>query len=382
MDLLTWLQLLAWLAIGLVMVLFACTGGFDLGAGAMLPIVARNNNERRVVVNILGPTWDGNQVWLIIVGGALFAIWPRVYAASFSGFYFAILLVLWALFLRPVAFEYRSKFKSQAWRSVWDWALFSGSILPALLIGVAVGNVILGVPFHYDPVDIRFFYDGSFWGLLRPFALLCGVFSVAMMMAHGASYLMLRSEGVVYQRCKRVAIVATVLFIVLFIIAGLWLAFALPGYHLTSATHALLHQGISNNVSLQQGGWMQNYSQYPWMVIAPIITLIAALAMLLFTAKNKSVLCFTSTVIMTCGAIFTFGLSLFPFVLPSNNFPAQSLLLWNASSSQLSLLGILICAIIFLPIIFIYTTYVYRKLWGREGKMSVNRIKTESKDLY
>lgn len=374
-------QLLAWLAMGAVMFLFAATGGFDFGAGILLPFVGKTDKERRVVINTVGPTWDGNQVWLIIVGAGMFAIWPRAYAAAFSGFYFAMLLVLWSLFLRPVSFEYRSKLVNSSWRVFWDWALFVGSVLPALLIGVALGNILLGVPFYYEPFSLRFIYTGSFWGLLRPFALMVGINSVCMLAMHGASYLAMRTQGVVYQRVKKAYRIFAKLFILTFIIAGIWLAF-IPGYHLQSLPANPTAQPLANVVTMSIGAWYRNYQHYPWMVIAPLIAIVGAWFAMRWVGRDQTGKSFIASLFCLLGVLLTYGLTMFPFVMPSMTHAGQSLLIWNVASSKLSLIGILIVALIMLPIIFIYTAFVYRKLWGRDQRMSVERIEAEEHVLY
>src|SRR6185436_18910518 len=168
------LKIIWWLFVGLLLVGFALTDGWDLGVGTLLPFVGRTDDERRVVINSIGPTWEGNQVWFITAGGATFAAWPLVYASAFSGFYAALILTLFALFLRPVGFDYRSKVEDPRWRSVWDWGIFVAGFVPALVFCVAFGNLLLGIPFHFDG-DQRSFYTGSFIGLLNPFALVAGL---------------------------------------------------------------------------------------------------------------------------------------------------------------------------------------------------------------
>lgn len=374
-------QFLAWVTLGAVMFLFAATGGFDLGAGFLLPFVSRGDKERRVVINSIAPTWDGNQVWLIVLGAGMFAIWPRAYAASFSGFYFAILLILWALFMRPVAFEYRSKLTNLGWRRFWDWALFVGSFVPALLFGVALGNLLLGVPFHYDPFSLRFFYTGSFWGLLRPFALLTGVVSLSMLAMHGAAYLAMRTEGAVYQRVRVALKVFGTLFIVSFIGAGIWLAF-IPGFHLNAMLANPTAHPLANTVAVTAGGWYTHQLNHPWMFLAPLLAIIGAVVAMLMVSKDQTGKCFIASLCTLLGVLLTFGLVTFPFVMPSISQPGQSLLVWNAASSETSLIGILIVALVTLPIIFVYTTFVYRKLWGRNKRMSVERIEAEEHTLY
>lgn len=389
MDFMNILQLLGWAAVGIVMILFALTGGFDFGAGILLPFIAKNDEERRVVINTVGPTWDGNQVWLITAGGAIFAILPRVYAASFSGFYFAFLLVLWALFLRPVAFEYRSKMTSLKWRKFWDWSLFIGSLVPALLIGVAIGNLFLGLPFEYDPITLRFFYGTTLtdanalldlFGLLRPFALFVGIACVVMMILHGASYLAMRTTGVIHGRVLKVQRVSARLLVILFVLGGIWLIF-LPGYQVVFNSQAL-NQPLNNLVSVHASGWLLNYRHYPWMVLLPIIAVISAWKVIGFNKVGHYGKAFIASCFTLFFMISTMGLSLYPFIMPSLTHPEQSLTIYNSSSSEISLIGILVVAVIMLPIIFFYTGFVYKKLWGRGERMSVERIREESKVLY
>jgi len=172
------LRLIWWALLGILLIGFAVMGGMDLGMGTLLPFVARTDEERRVVLNLSGPTWEGNQVWLVLGGGAIFAAWPAIYAASFSGFYLAMIAILLALILRPVGFKFRGKIADPRWRTAWDWALFVGGFVPSLIFGVAVGNLFLGVPYQLDDT-LRASYQGNFFGLLTPFALLTGLFVLA-----------------------------------------------------------------------------------------------------------------------------------------------------------------------------------------------------------
>src|SRR5665213_935102 len=210
------LRVIWWGLMGVLLIGFALTDGFDLGVAALLPFVARNDGERRMVINTIGPTWEGNQVWFILGGGAIFAAWPFVYAVSFSGFYLAMFAVLASLILRPVGFKYRSKRPGKTWRTVWDWALFVGGFAPALVFGVAVGNVLQGLPFRLDG-DLRTHYEGGFLGLFTPFTLLCGLLSVAMLVTHGAAWLGMKAErGAVADRARNIGTVAAALASVLF----------------------------------------------------------------------------------------------------------------------------------------------------------------------
>jgi cytochrome d ubiquinol oxidase subunit II len=398
MDLYSIIQLLSWLAVGLVMFLTAATLCFDFGAGILARFVGKNDYEKRVIINIVAPTWDGNQVWLITAGAGLFAIWPRVYAGSFSGMYLGVLVVLWALFLRPVAFEYRHKIENTKWASFWDWMLCLGSLIPILIIGVAIGNLFLGLPFQFDSQTLRFYYGASkeliqepafisLFGLLRPFALLIGIFAVVMSIMHGASYCAMRTTGVLYQRFLKIQSVTAWTFVILFALAGLWLAF-IPGFHwqlaesLNTYSQAIEHPLTGGVVSVANGGWWVNYANHFWMLIAPILGFIGAIMVLNYGKKQQPVLAFSGSVIACFGVVFTLGFSLFPFIMPSSLAPEQSMVLWNASSSLISLIGILVVAVIMLPIIFVYTTFVYKKMWGRGVKLTPEEVQQRSHELY
>src|SRR5258708_851914 len=211
----TTLRLVWWGLLGVLLIGFAVTDGFDMGVGALLPFVAKTDTERRVAINTIGPVWEGNQVWFILGGGAIFAAWPALYALSFSGFYLAMFLVLFALILRPVGFKYRSKRKSIAWRRNWDWALFVGGAVPALIFGVAVGNALEVVPFN-SPADLRPFYEGTLFGLLNPLALYCGLVSLAMLVMQGAAWLSFKGEGPVADRAGAFGLKAALATAILF----------------------------------------------------------------------------------------------------------------------------------------------------------------------
>ncbi len=395
MDLFSLLQLLSWLVIGTLMFLLVAVMGFDMGSGMLARFVGKTDAERRAIINVVAPTWDGNQVWFITLGGAIFAIWPRVYAASFSGLYIGILIVLWGLFCRPVAFEYRSKIHSEKWRGFWDWMLFIGSSVPMLVAGVAIGNTFLGFPISFDPDNLRFFYGaGGMQGnpsafydlilLLKPFALLMGVFAIVMSVMHGAAYCAMRTDGILQKRFYKIKNVSAILFIVLFSLAGLWLCF-IPGYRWhadptwPTLSAAVAHPLQGATVSMIKGGWLYNYIQHPGLLLAPALAFIGAFLVFVFQRPLWS---FTGSILACFGAVFTVGLTLFPFIMPSSINPNQSLVVWNASSSQTSLMGILLAALIFLPIIFIYTTFVYKKMWGRGVYMNANEINKRNHELY
>ncbi|OOY24630.1 cytochrome d ubiquinol oxidase subunit II [Thioclava sediminum] len=376
------LRVIWWLLLGVLLIGFALTDGFDMGVGALLPFVGKTDSERRVAINTVGPVWEGNQVWFILGGGAIFAAWPPLYAVSFSGFYLAMFLVLAALILRPVGFKYRSKRDSAAWRNGWDWALFVGGAVPALIFGVAVGNVLQGVPFEFNDMLMPL-YPGNFimklLGLLNPYALLAGVVSLSMLMMHGAAWLSVKTEGAVKVRATEIGSVAGMVAFVAYILAGIWLAFGITGYHITSVVP---DNGPSNplfSTVEHSGSWMQAYADRPWIAIAPILGL-AGIAMAvrgLRAGREVSTLLWSKLGIF--GVISSVGLTMFPFILPSSKMPDASLTVWDASSSHQTLFIMLVCALIFMPLILAYTAWVYKVLWG---KVTVEDVERDSHTVY
>lgn len=359
------LRVIWWLLLGVLLIGFALTDGFDLGSAALLPFAGRTDEERRMTINSVGATWEGNQVWFILGGGAIFAAWPFVYAVSFSGFYLAMFLVLSALILRPVGFKYRSKRPDARWRAGWDWALFVGGLVPALVFGVAVGNVLVGAPFRLDG-DLRMFYEGSLLGLFTPFTLLTGLLSVAMLVLHGAGWLSLKTQGPVLQRVRLYGQGAAILSILLFAIGGLFVAWSGMGYRVDGVIDP---NGPSNphlgGAVAAAGAWLDNYAAHPWMLLAPILGFAGPVLALLGIRGRRDSLVFAGSSIANVGIISTVGLSMFPFILPSSIDPGSSLTAWNASSSHGTLFTMLICTVIFLPIVLAYTAWAYKVMFGR-----------------
>ncbi len=373
------LKLVWWVLVGVLLIGFAVTDGFDMGAGALLPFLGKTDEERRVIINTVGPHWDGNQVWFITAGGAIFAAWPAVYAAAFSGFYIAMLLVLFALFFRPVGFDYRSKIEDPRWRSIWDWGLFVGGAVPALLFGVAFGNVILGVPFQLDEF-LRPTYTGSFFGLLHPFALLAGIVSLSMLVMHGAVWLQMRAEDMIADRARKAAMLAALVMIVAFAAAGIWVAFGIEGYRIVSQpAHDAMPNPLAKVVEVGQSAWMANYHTYGWMMVAPVLGFAGALMVILCAFRNRPGRAFVASALSMTGVILTAGFSLFPFVLPSSTSHNSSLTLWDASSSHLTLTVMFWAAAIFVPIILMYTVWTYRAMWGR---VTVQQIRDNAHSAY
>ncbi len=373
------LKLIWWILVGVLLVGFAIMDGHDMGVGTLLPFVGKNDEERRVVINTVGPHWDGNQVWFITGGGAIFAAWPLVYATAFSGFYWAMLAVLWALFFRPVGFDYRSKIHNATWRTTWDWGLFVGGAVPPLIFGVAFGNLLQGVPFHFDN-NLVSYYTGSFWGLLNPFALLAGVVSTAMITFHGAIYLAHRTEGEIQNRARTAALVFGALMLVGFTGAGIWLAQGNFGYVITSAVDAAAQPNpMSKTVVQQSGAWFANYRDMPLTLIVPAIAYLGTAVGMLMVARGRTLTAFVASSIAIVGVIGTAGVSMFPFLMPSSTMPAASLTVWDSVSSHRTL-GIMFWAtIIFMPLIIIYTSWAYKVM---SGKVTTAYIRENEHSAY
>ena len=362
------LRFIWWLLIGIVLVGFAVTDGFDFGACTLLPFVAKNDTERRVVINTVGPIWEGNQVWLVLGGGAIFAAWPDVYAVSFTGLYLGLFLVLLALIIRAASFKYRSKRESAAWRNAWDWGLFFGGFLPSLVFGVAVANVLHGLPFEIAP-DMHIISKGSFMSLLRlfdPFSLLAGVLSLAMLTAHGAAWLGVKTEGNIQSRARSLGAMLALASAAIFVLCGIYLAFGVDGYQITSE---ISHTGPSNplykTAERAAGAWLANYKAAPVLWVVPLLGVAGFVLCAMMLKAGRDLLALICNGLGQAGVILSVGVSMFPFILPSSTQPSASLTVWDSSSSHGTLLAMLIVTLIFLPIVLAYTTWVYAVLRGK-----------------
>lgn len=359
------LRLIWWVLLGVLLIGFAAMDGFDLGIETMLPFVARTDLERRLVLETIEPVWEGNQVWLILAGGAIFAAWPQLYAVSFSGFYLAMFIILFALILRPVGFKYRNKRESSLWRNNWDRALFIGGFVPSLIFGVAVGNVLLGVPFRIND-DMMIFYEGSFFALLNPFALLAGLMSVIMLAMHGCVWLCVKTTGIVAERAKKYGTLLALLTVVFYVAAGLYLWKSGLGYRITSEIDP---NGPSNplfkTAVVEQGAWLANYLRYPALWAVPALGLVSPFAVILFLWARRPLVALLFGKLSIFGVITSVGVAMFPFILPSSLNPSASLTVWDSSSSHLTLFIMLISTGIMLPIIMLYTSWVYYVLRGK-----------------
>lgn len=365
------LRLTWWLLLGALLIGFAITDGFDLGVASLLRLLGRDDAERRSVLEAVEPVWEGNQVWFILAGGAIFAAWPLLYAASFSGLYFAMFAVLVSLILRPVGFAFRGKLQSRGWRNSWDWLLTLSGILPSYLLGVAFGNLFLGLPFDIDSIG-RFYFAGSFWQLLHPFALFCGLVSLSMFAMHGASYAAIKVSSPVRQRAQGAGIIAaTVLFICL-LLGGYWVD-VLPGHMIVDAVNTAAPSNPLNKVvATDIGAWLSNYKAEPRLKAVPLAAVALSVATALFLFANALKAAFITSGLTVSAVISTGGVALFPFFLPSSLNPNAGLTVWDASSSQHTLELMLFATVTLLPVVLLYTAWVYRTM---RGQVSVERIR-------
>ena len=373
------LKLLWWVLVGILFIGFAVTDGMDMGVGILLPFLGKKDVERRVIINTVGPHWDGNQVWLITAAGAIFAAWPLVYASAFSGFYFAMLLALFGLFFRPVGFDYRSKIEDPRWRNAWDWGLFIGGLVPALIFGVAFGNLLQGVPFHLDTL-LRPYYTGGFFGLLNPFALLAGLLSVAMLTLHAAIWLQLRTGEPTATRAKAAAKVWGLVTIVAFGLAGVWLVFGIEGYRVVSMPPLDAQPNpLTKEVVREAGAWLANYRAHPWTLALPALGFLGLGLSVVLSILDRPGLGLVLSSLGIAGIILTAGATMFPFIMPSSTNPNSSLIVWDAVSSHRTLAIMFWAAMLFVPIIIGYTTWTYAKMWRR---VTVEEIESQEHLAY
>ncbi len=358
------LRVIWWVLLGVLLIGFAIMDGFDLGTATVLPFVGTDDEERRILVNTIGPFWEGNQVWLVLGAGSIFAAWPPLYATAFSGFYFAMMLALLALILRPVGFKFRGKVADPRWRSAWDWALFTSGVVPTFIFGVAVGNALLGVPFRFDETHLPI-YSGGIRELLHPFAFASGCLAVALFVMQGCAWLTMKTVDPIAARTRLTGRVAAGVVAVLFLFCGLLVATVLDGYQLTAGGDP---DGPSNpfnkQVSVASGAWILG-SGHLLAAIPPLIGVFGAILTAILIGTRRERLTFFVSSVTVAGVVATPGVTMFPFILPSSTHPGSSITVWDASSSQHTLFLMLVATIIFLPIILAYTTWVHRVLAGK-----------------
>ncbi|MBE8566126.1 cytochrome d ubiquinol oxidase subunit II [Vibrio splendidus] len=372
------LRLFTWAVIGVLLIGFIITDGFDMGVAALLPVLGKSEVDRRIMINSIAPHWDGNQVWLVTAGGAIFAIWPAIYAAAFSGFYLAMIIVLATLWLRPLGMDYRAKIDNPQWKKACDIALIVSGFIPPIIFGVGFGNLMIGVPFEFNEL-LMMSYQGGFWDLLTPFPLLCGLVSLAMVVTQGAAFLQMKTTGDLKQRAQKVIVCMALVTVGLFIVGGLY-AYTLPGYLITSP---VVTDGVSNpllkHVMKFDDLLLHNYENYPVLWGIPALGIIGMLSCAVMTRLNRAGLAFASSSLSIASIITTAGVALFPMIMPSSLMPSHSLTLWDGTSSELTLSIISVVAVIVVPIILGYTIWCYYKMFGR---LDSQYIHDNSSSLY
>jgi cytochrome d ubiquinol oxidase subunit II len=312
----------------LLWAVYFATDGFDLGIGAFLPFLGKNDEEKRVMYNAIGPLWDGNEVWLITAGGVTFAAFPLMYAVMFSSLYSALMLILFALIIRGVSFEFRGKIDSPGWKKLWDFCLFIGSIVPSFLFGVAFANIFQGIP-----IDDKGVYHGTLFTLLNPYGILGGALFFLLFLVHGAVWLSIKSDGDLHDRAARTA-------------SGLWPVL------LVVAVVFLIASKFTTPI-------YDNYTAHPPLFLLILITVLALLGVKLFLSRKNYWTAWFSSAITIIGATFFGFVGLFPNMLPSSLNPAFSLTAYNASSSHLTLQIMFTLAVIFVPVVLAYQIWVY-----------------------
>jgi cytochrome d ubiquinol oxidase subunit II len=373
----TVVRLCWWFLIGVLWIGFAIMDGHDLGVGGLLLFVAKKDEERRVLINSIAPHWDGNQVWLITAGGAMFAVWPTVYATVFSGMYIVLLGMLWTIFLRAPAFDYRSKIETKKWRYNWDKVIFVASVVTPIVLGAGAGNLFLGLPFTIDQT-MGMHYEGQIWQLFSPYALLAGVLGLFMILSQGASYIMVRTEGVIHSRAKTALFTCALLTLICFVLIEIW-TLQLKGFVINNIDTNAFSNPFAKTVSVIDHGWAENYKNYSFMMIAPFLVIVSFLVAMLLAKLDKAILAFIATSVGLASIIISFGCLLFPFLVPSSINPNASLTLWDATSSYHTLSLSFIVALIFAPIVLTYTSWVYKIM---SGKITEAKIKENTKSLY
>ncbi len=360
------LKLIWALLLGVLLTGLAVMVGMDMGVGTLLRFVGRTDDERRAMLNAIGPHWDGNQVWFVLGGGAVFAAFPTLYATSFSVFYVVMILLLFSMIVRPLAFEYRSKVPAHRWRETWDWAFLVSGAIPMFIFGAAFGNVLEGVAFHFA-WDGQYYQDGSFiWYVLNPFAILCGAMSVALSLHQGGAMVMMRNEEPIAGRARAVAVLAGWAAAVLFAIGGVWVA-RMRGFAFSGAVDPAMAATPLHGPAVVRaaGAWLVNFEAYPLAWAVPAVGFVGMLAGPLALLARQAVFGWWLAAIAWFGTIFTVGIAMFPFLMPSTTAPSQSLTVWNSTGSAYNLSWMLVFALIFTPAVIAYTGWAFRVMRGK-----------------
>lgn len=376
----TFLKIIWWMILGAILIVYACTAGFDSGITMILPFY-RKEMDRRILLNISAPTWDGNLTWFVFAGGGMFVVWPLVYSTAFSGMYGAMLIILFSMFFRPLSYDYRSKVSSPFAKRLCDLGLFISSFVPVFMFGVATGNCFVGFPFHFEPTTLRMFYTGNILGLLNPFGLLAGFVSVIMVLMHGCTYAQRRSESDLRENLRRLHIIFAALLLILFTISGI-LIMNMPGFQLLYSPPKPTITPLLNKVDVVRGAWFASFVTYPWKVYGPLTAYIGTIISVWGNYISWFRLSFWASCFGVGGVIATAGGSLFPFIMPSITNPDQSITVWNATSSQYALNIMLYVGVVLLGIILCYKIYAFYAIWSKKPTLNADDIERQQHSLY
>ena len=362
------LQIIWWGLIGCLLIGFLIMDGHDMGVGLILPWVTAQDDERRVLINTIGPHWEGNQVWLILAAGGVFAVWPEVYGVIFSYFYGTMFLMLFGLFFRPVAFDYRNKFQSERVRKIWDWSLFIGSCIPPLMMGILLGNIFQGVGFALNPDHTMM--RSNHWEFSKQlYPLFCGLHLLVLLIFHGSVYLSWRTEGTLQNRIERIFRGSIILLILFFVCQTIWISRVLIGFH------AEPNGVITSTVGL----WLNNFSHETGLWLLPLGIPGEIVLTYLAIRGHFQRLAFIGSSSVIVSTLLSLGAMMFPIIVPSSVHLSDTLTVSNSSSSLYSLRIMFGVTVFFIPIIIFYTSWVYRVL---SGKMTVALIQSNDHTMY
>jgi len=357
------LRLAWWLLLGVWLAAFALVDGLDLGLCAAFRWIARTDVQRRELIEVLGARREGHQVWFVLAGAAVFAAWPLLFAAAAPSLYIATLLVLLGLFLRPLGFAIRRVLKSASGRAAWDWVIAVCAVVAAVAFGIGFGNLFLGVPFHFSET-MSPVYEGTLEGLLKPFALLTGVVSLAMLVMHGTCYAAMRLEHPLGTRAHRIARIAACVTGAAFIACGGWLLGILGPSIISPFWSNAPSDPLQKDVLLSAGAWWIRHGRVPFTLIFPLTGLLACLGVALLRARRGAFACSSVGV---AAIVFTAGIALFPFLLPSSTHPSQGLTVWDASSDERTLFLLLVTTVVLFPLVLAYTAWALHAMHGGDA---------------
>lgn len=378
------LKVIWWLLLGVLLMGVGIMIGQDMGIGTSLRYLGRTDHERRAVLNMIGPHWDGNQVWFVLGGGALFAAFPTVYATLFSGLYIVMLILLWAMIVRPLGFEYRGKMPNEGWRKRWDMALFISGFVPMLVFGTAVGNALMGFPFRFNDLMQSFYPTGfGFYTLFNPFSvIICGLMAIALSLYQAGAMVSLRGEGIIAERSRRMMRIAAAAALVIFTVGGIWLS-QLTGYAPSGEVDpAMAANPLASSAALGKGIWLDNFFNHPALFIVPIIVYVALLAGLFFSAARHEKLAWWSGAVAWMATIGTVGAAMFPMLAPSYANVDQSLTVWNSTSSLRTLSWMLGFTLVFIPLIVFYTGWAFRVMRGKVSAEDIAERDKKGEESY